>query len=38
MHNDTCQLLDVNPDAFACAIYRSKLINVYIKMMVKSIH
>jgi len=26
---DTCQLLEVNPNVFACAIYRSKLINVY---------
>ena len=28
-HNDTCQLLEINPGVFACAIYRSKLINVY---------
>ena len=27
--NDTCQLLEVNPQIFACAIYRSKLIKVY---------
>ena len=28
-HSDTCQLLEVNPEVFACAIYRTKLINVY---------
>ena len=28
-HNDTCQLLEVNPQVFACAIYNSKLIQVY---------
>ena len=28
-HNDTCQLLEVNPQVFACSIYRSKIINVY---------
>ena len=28
-YNDTCQLLEVNPGVFACAIYNSKLINVY---------
>ena len=28
-HNDTCQLLEINPGVFACAIYKSKLINVY---------
>ena len=28
-HSDTCQLLEVNPQIFACAIYGSKLINVY---------
>ena len=28
-HNDTCQLLEVNPQVFACAIYNSRLINVY---------
>ena len=27
--NDTCQLLEVNPHIFACAIYHSKVINVY---------
>ena len=27
--NDTCQLLEVNPQIFACAIHRSKLIKVY---------
>ena len=26
---DTCQLLEVNPEVFACAIYRSKEIRVY---------
>ena len=28
-NNDTCQLLEVNPDVFACAIYRTRLINIY---------
>ena len=28
-NNDTCQLLEVNPQVFACAIYSSKIINVY---------
>ena len=28
-HDDTCQLLEVNPGVFACAIYQSKLINIY---------
>ena len=28
-NNDTCQLLEVNPQVFACAIYHSKVINVY---------
>ena len=28
-HSDTCQLLEVNPEVFACAIYQTKLINVY---------
>ena len=27
--NDTCQLLEVNPHIFACAVYRTKLINIY---------
>ena len=27
--NDTCQLLEVNPHIFACAIYETKLINIY---------
>ena len=27
--DDTCQLLEVNPQIFACAIYSSKLIKVY---------
>ena len=27
--NDTCQLLEVNPQIFACTIYSSKLIKVY---------
>jgi hypothetical protein len=27
--NDTCQLLEVNPEIFVCAIYRSKVINIY---------
>ena len=26
---DTCQLLEVNPQTFACAIYKTKLINIY---------
>ena len=26
---DTCQLLEVNPQIFACAIYRSRLIKIY---------
>ena len=28
-NNDTCQLLEVNPDVFACAIYGTRLINIY---------
>ena len=28
-YNDTCQLLEVNPQVFTCAIYDSKLINIY---------
>ena len=28
-NDDTCQLVEVNPEVFACAIYASKLINVY---------
>ena len=28
-NNDTCQLLEVNPEIFVCAIYRSKVINIY---------
>jgi hypothetical protein len=28
-NNDTCQLLEVNPHVFACAIYNSRIINVY---------
>ena len=28
-NNDTCQLLEVNPEIFVCAIYTSKLINLY---------
>ena len=27
--NDTCQLLEVNPNIFACAIYHTRLINIY---------
>ena len=27
--DDTCQLLEVNSEVFACAIYNSKLIKVY---------
>ena len=27
--DDTCQLLEVNPQIISCAIYKSKLINVY---------
>ena len=26
---DTCQLLEVNPNVFACAIYDTKMINIY---------
>ena len=28
-NNDTCQLLEVNPDVFVCAIYNSRQINFY---------
>ena len=27
--DDTCQLLEINPNMFACAIYRKRLINIY---------
>ena len=30
-YNDTCQLLEINPRVFACAIYKSKLIKVFKK-------
>ena len=29
-NNDTCQLLEANPQVFACAIYNSKIFKVYI--------
>ena len=29
--NDTCQLVEVNPQIIACAMYDTKLINIYIK-------
>ena len=28
-NHDTCQLLEVNPEVFSCAIYGTKLINIY---------